>query len=303
MCCHCNSNEGNKIKTNENGVHAAFYNSKGNRIAVSTSTGNVILTDKNLHVLSTSFSHHGNVNSCFFSLDDKHIITGGSDKFIRRWNAETLQLENKFDFNFNSYTTIHGYSTICGCGENGILVTYHLAQRKKTIRNLEMAGSYHLFYVEPDSIIVVCSGINGYEYDITKNAIEHIYRGHTNQVYCIMPSNNKKLIITASADSTVKLFDRKTAQCISTSPTLDGKIYVASFSPNDSTIAASTSSGSIYFFDRQLASIKLKIKAFDTRINTIHYSPDGTRILAGSEGGGVKIFSTTDGKRLHELHL
>jgi WD40 repeat protein len=116
-----------------------------------------------------------------------------------------------------------------------------------------------------------------------------------------MPSNDERRIVTSSADSTVKVFDRFMEKVLYTSPKLDGAVYVACFNHTDDLVAASTSSGSIYFFDTTLTEIRMRIKAFETRINTIHYSPNGKRMVAGSEGGGAKVFDTASGEQLFSL--
>jgi WD40 repeat protein len=285
----------------EEGIHAAFYNSDGTRISMSTTKGRVILTDSTLNMIKVKNVHEGRANSSFFSLDDNFIITGGQDRYLKVSNAKTLDLEEQYAFNFNSWTSIHGFNTLGGCGENGLLVIYVKNSGDTLIQQLESDGAFHLYYIIPDTNLVVSSGLSGYEFDIVNNKIVHQYKGHKDWVYCIMPSNNHQRIVTASKDSTVKIFDRFTEENLYTSQKLDGAVYVACFSHSDDLVAASTSVGSIYFMDTTLSEVKMKIKAFDTHINTIHYSPDGNRILAGTEGGGAKIFSTITGELLFEL--
>lgn len=283
------------------GIHAAFYNSSGTRISMSTTKGRIILTDSLLNVIKKTNTHKGRANSSFFSLDDNYIITGGQDKILKVSNAHTLELEKEYDFNFNSWTSIHGYTTLGGCGEDGKLVIYDKRTNDTLVHTLEEDGAFHLYYIKPDTSLVVSSGVSGYEFDIIENKIKHKYEGHKDWVYCIMPSNNHQNIVTASKDSTVKIFDRFSEDNLYTSQKLDGAVYVACFSHSDDRVAASTSVGSIYFMDTTLSKVILKINAFDTHINTIHYSPDGTKILAGTEGGGAKIFSTSTGEMLHKL--
>jgi WD40 repeat protein len=283
------------------GIHAAFYNSNGSKIALSTTKGRIILTDSTLTVIKINQIHKGRANSSFFSLDDKYIISGGQDKLLNVTDANTLEIVHQYDFKFNSWTSVHGYTTLAGCGEDGKLVVYNKYSNDTLIRVIESQGAFHLYYISPDTSLAVCSGYSGYEFDILNNQIRFQYKGHKDLVYCIMPSANLKKIVTASKDSTVKIFDRFTEENLYTSSKLDGAVYVACFNNDDRMVAASTSSGSIYFMDTTLTKIKMKIKGFNTRINTIHFSPCGKKILAGSEGGGAKIFSVITGELLHEL--
>lgn len=268
---------------------------------MSTTKGRLILADSNLHVILKSKGHNGHANSSFFSLDDKYIITGGEDRSLNVWNAATLESDRKYNFDFNSWTSIHGYYTLGGCGEKGKVIFYN-KQTHDTIRFvLEPEGAFHLFYLRPDTSFVVSSGYSAYEINLQTRNVVHHYKGHKNWTYCVMPDNAQRRIVTASKDSTVKIFDRYTETCLYTSPKLNGPVYVACFNNTGNRIAASTGNGSIYFMDTTLKEVKMKINAFTTRINTIHYSPDGTRMVAGSEGGGAKVFSVEDGKLLYEL--
>ncbi len=301
--CDISSKDSTNVQLREEpeGIHAAFYNSDGSKISMSTTRGRLILADSNLNIVVKSKGHKGHANSSFFSLDDKYIITGGEDRSLNVWNAATLESDRKYQFSFNSWTSIHGYYTLGGCGEKGQVIFYNKRSHDTIRFLLEPEGAFHLYYLLPDTSFVVSSGYSGYEINLQKKKIVHCYKGHSNWVYCIMPDNAQRRIVTASKDSTVKIFDRFTQSCLYTSPNLRGPVYVSCFNNKDNVIAASTGNGEIYFMDTTLATIKMKIKAFETRINTIHYSPDGTRMVVGSEGGGAKIFSVKDGSLLYEL--
>lgn len=301
--CNRKGNQNSTINSHhvQQQIHAAFYNSNGTRIALSTTSGMLIVTDDTLHVLLSTQAHTGNANSCFFSLNDKYIITGGKDRLLNVWDAADLSLFKSYKFGFNSYTSVHGYHTLGGCGENGDMYVYNIATRKLTHTCLEKEGAFHLYYVIPDSILVVCSGYNGYMYNIQTSKVLHKYSGHAGMVYCIMPANKAGKVVTACADSIVRIFDSNTEELLYKSVKLDGQLYVATFNPSDSIIAASTTNGSIYLFDATLQKQIAHIHAFNSIINTIHFSPDGSRILAGSEGGGAKIFEIPSGRLLFTL--
>jgi WD40 repeat protein len=259
------------------------------------------LVDTSLHILKSVQAHEGRANSSFFSLDDKFIITGGQDEVLNVWNSDDLSLDRKYDFGYNSYTSVHGFYTLGGCGRNGVVAIYDKRTTDTLFVELEPDGANHLFYVNPDTTLVISSGLHGYELDIQSGVVTKRFAGHTDRVYCIMPSNDKSRVVTSSADSTVKIFNRATENLLYTSPKLDGRAYVSCFSHDDDLVAASTSAGSIYFLDTTLTKVKMRIDAFDTRINTIHYSPSGDRMVAGSEGGGAKIFDTRTGDLLFSL--
>ena len=290
-------------KENIEGIHAAFYNSDGSKISISTTKGRLALLDSNLKLITIAKVSEGNANSSFFSIDNKYIITGGSDKQLSVWNSDNLSSYKHYNFRFNSWTSIHGYNTLGGCGEGGKVIFYNKLSKDTIVYNLEKEGAFHCYYINVDTSFVVSSGFSGYELNLLNKQKVHKYTGHKDWVYCIMPDNAGRRIVTSSRDSTIKVFDRFSEKCLATSSKMDGAVYVTCFNKEDNSVAASTANGTVYFLDTTLHSIKMKIKAFTTRINTIHYSPSGKRILVGSEEGGAKIFSTKDGVLLHEFYF
>lgn len=283
------------------GVHAAFYNSQGDKISISTIDGRIVLADSSLNILNQTRARAYFANSSFFSLNDKQIVFGGREKKIGVLDSETLKIESLYDFKFNSYTTVLGYHTLGGCGENGHAVFYDFKTQDTMFVDFEKEGAFHLFYIIPDTVLVISSGYSGYEFDISQRKNVQEYKGHRGLVYCIMPNHAQDKVVTASTDSLVRVFSRVSGGEDFRSPKLDGEVFVACYHPSDNTIAASTSNGTIYFFPPDLSEVKMKIKAFSGRINTIHYSPSGKNILAGSEEGGVKIFDTENGQLVYEM--
>lgn len=283
------------------GVHSAFYDGSGRWISIATTDGRLILADSLLNVIKTVNAHDIRVSSSFFGLNDSCIITGGSDSSLKEWSVPDLGLMQEIPIDFSPYTTIYGYSKIVSCGSGGGVVIWDGLKKQGQQVQLEDDGANYIFFVHADTTVVVSSGLHGYEVDIPTGVVSKRFAGHSDRVYCIMPSNDKTRVVTSSADSTVRIFDRGTERLLYTSPKLDGRAYVSCFNHNDDLIAASTSSGSIYFLDTTLTEVRMRIDAFKTLINTIHYSPSGDHMVAGSEGGGAKIFDTRTGELLHSL--
>jgi WD40 repeat protein len=277
------------------GIHAAFYNSNGTRIAMATTKGRLLLCDQNLKILKAIQAHQGVANSSFFSLSDKYIITGGSDRKIRQWAAKSLQLVHTFPYTFNSHTTVLGNQSMVGCGEYGKLLIYHRLSNKTSQLRLSKTAAYHVYYNRKDTSVVVSAGRAAYEVDILNDCVRRKYDSKQALVYCVMPDQTNTRVVLGCADSTIKVFDRSTQQLIYTSRKLDGQVYVACYNYQNNTIAASTSTGSIYFFDTKLVTLQKRIKAFNGCINTIHYHPSDAYIVAGSldkKHGGAKLYST-----------
>ena len=303
FACSKTSNKGNEnaVGWKPVGVHSAFYNGSGDRCAISLTNGYILLADSSLRVLEVRRAHQTGAHSSFFSLDDRYIVSGGADKYIRIWDSNTLYPVKQRRVDFAPYTSVMGYSYFGACGEKGNVYFESFSDSQTVVRNmLDTLGAFHLFF-NTDSSVVISSGFSAYEFDIKNNKVLHVYGGHKAPVYCVMPNVAETRYVTASGDSMVRVFDRQTTRLLGKSAPLDGAVYVACFNPASTYIAASTTQGSIYFLDAKTLKVRNKITAFSGIINTIHYSPDGKHMLAGSEGGGAKIFDVETAKELYVL--
>lgn len=277
------------------GIHAAFYNSTGTRIAMATTKGRLLLCDHHLKILKAVQAHKGVANSSFFSLNDAYIITGGADQKIKQWHANSLQLARTFPYAFNSHTTVLGTNSMVGCGENGRLLIHDIRTQKAKILRVSPTAAYHVYYNQKDTSVVVSAGRAAVEVALRQQKITRTYDSRQELVFCVMPDQTNQTVVLACADSTIKVFERKTQQLLYQSKKLDGQVYVACYNYHNDVIAASTSAGSIYFFDTQLKTSKKRIKAFEGCINTIHYDPTDNFLVAGSldpKNGGVKLYKT-----------
>jgi len=302
--CNIVSEDKSFIKLSKGeGIHAAFYNSNGSKIAMATTSGRLLLCNNDLKVLNSIQAHNQVVNSSFFSLNDLLIITGGDDKKIKSWDADDLSPVKTYPFNINSHTTILGNHTMVGCGEGGKVVIYNQDNGDTATLNLG-STAFHVFYNRPDTSVLVSAGNSGYEINLHRKKVTRKYTNNNGQVFCIMPDQTNTKVVTACSDSVVRVFDSQTQQLLYQSKKLDGSVYVACYNYHNNTIAASTASGSIYFFDVELINIKQQIKAFNGCINTIHYHPSDSFLVVGSldkSFGGAKIYSVYNAKEIKNL--
>jgi WD40 repeat protein len=289
--------------TKNEGIHAAFYNSNGSKIAMATTNGRLLLCNGDLKILKSIQAHDQVANSSFFSLNDSMVITGGSDQKIKCWNADDLSMVKTYPFIVNSHTTVLGNQTMVGCGEGGKVVIYYNDFGDTTTVFLGETA-FHVFYNRPDTSVLVSSGNAGYEINLWQKKVTRKYAIGNGKVFCIMPDQNNTKVVIASSDSVVRVFGRETQKVLYQSKKLDGAVYVACYNYKNNTIAASTSSGSIYFFDTELSQIKKQIKAFKGCVNTIHYHPSDSFLVVGSldkKGGGAKLFSVYSGQEIKKL--
>ncbi|MCB9351235.1 MAG: CHAT domain-containing protein [Lewinellaceae bacterium] len=125
-------------------------------------------------------------------------------------------------------------------------------------------------------------------------------QGHSDGIYRAIYSPEGKRILTTSHDSTLKIWDIKSGQCIST---LDGQwdhFNSETFSP-DGQLVLSTSDHNIRIWDAKSGRCKQVINGHNKDISKAIFSPDGKQVLSISEGRNGKIWDVQTGNRILTL--
>ncbi len=119
----------------------------------------------------------------------------------------------------------------------------------------------------------------------------HPIEEHRKEVNVIHYSPNGRLLLTASKDSTAKLWGANGKQLLSTL-THPGNVVNAEFSPKNDRIATIAEDGKIYIWTTEGA----KIKTFDQArapLLSLAWSPGGQWLVGGSQDGKVLLFNMT----------
>ena len=131
---------------------------------------------------------------------------------------------------------------------------------------------------------------------------------HTAGITRIGVDAAERLVVTASDDKTVRVWERASGRLLRTlRPPLgngdEGKIYAVAISPDGETIACGGWTGwdwdgtaSIYLFERASGRLVRRIDGLPTVVAHLAFSPDGARLAATlKRDNGVRVFRTADG--------
>ncbi len=129
---------------------------------------------------------------------------------------------------------------------------------------------------------------------------------HTAPIWGIGIDRAGKLLVTASLDKTVRVWELSSGRLLRVlrvpiGDGNEGRLYAAAISPDGNTIAAGGWSGnepgtvSVYLFDRESGRLVRRLSGLPNVVNLIAFSPDGAMMVATfGEANGVCVWRTAD---------
>ena len=109
-----------------------------------------------------------------------------------------------------------------------------------------------------------------------------ILRGHTMSVNSAMFSHDGKLIVSASWDGTIRIWDVKNGNCIRTLKGHEDSVSYASFNPNDKLIASASWDKTIKLWDVETGECLLVFEGHTANVNSVEFSHDGKYLVSAS---------------------
>ncbi len=122
-------------------------------------------------------------------------------------------------------------------------------------------------------------------------------QGHTGKIVSARFSPDGKTILTASADSTAKLWDPNTGALKATLQGHSDSIQSAWFSSDGKMIATSSDDKTAKLWDAQTGALKHTLGGHTNAVRFVEFSPDGQSIVTSSafQSGPAKLWDTQTG--------
>lgn len=159
----------------------------------------------------------------------------------------------------------------------------------------------------PDGTQIACSKHEGYvsRWDpITNNMIGKSERAHLKPVRSIMFSPDSRRIVTASDDTTIKLWNARTEgreQIENPITVHTDLIHAAKWSPDGEYIASGSADRTVRVWNiREKKEVVKPLKGHSHSITCVAFSPDGAWIASGSLDKTMRLWDAKTGKMVGE---
>ncbi|AUT00698.1 hypothetical protein CLI64_09970 [Nostoc sp. CENA543] len=254
-------------------------------------------------LIQTFIGHNNQVNHVDFSLNSQLIVSASADKTIKLWRLDGKLIK-----------------TISGHGEQVQDVKFSpdgkyiaSASRDKTIRlwqiKPEMTSALNNvqdLQFSPDGKIFVSAGWDGkvtiWQREQIVNASQlTTFLAHRDIIQNLIISQNGKLLATASADKTVKIWDIPTQKLLLTLKGHQDRVTSIIFSPDNQTIVSGSADKTVKIWQLSNGKLLRTITGHQDVITSLNFSPDGQILATGSDDKTVKIWRISDGKLVKKL--
>ncbi|BCL36188.1 hypothetical protein NSMS1_26350 [Nostoc sp. MS1] len=127
--------------------------------------------------------------------------------------------------------------------------------------------------------------------------------GHSNSVYSVVFSPDGKTLASASADKTIKLWNRDTGKLISTLEGHSDSVISVVFSPDGKTLASASADKTIKLWNRDTGKLISTLEGHSNSVRSVVFSPDGKTLASASGDKTIKLWNRDTGKLISTLEV
>ncbi|NJO30609.1 MAG: WD40 repeat domain-containing protein [Richelia sp. SL_2_1] len=204
--------------------------------------------------------HNGMVRCVAFSADGRILATGGDDRKIQFWDMSDRQVEMTLSLDDTA-----AHSLI-------------FSQDGKTL----VTGSYRkikVWQISPDQQI-----------SDVKVKLEHSLTAHSHIVRSLAVSKDGKIMVSASTDKTIKVWDLKTGQLLRILEGHEDGVYTVAISQDEQIIASGSADNTIKLWHLETGELLNTFAGHNNTVTAVAFAEKGNILVSGSLDKTIKIW-------------
>ncbi len=127
--------------------------------------------------------------------------------------------------------------------------------------------------------------------------------GHSGAVHAIAMSRDETFAVSAGADGTLRLWDIVGGRQLKQLAKFDETMYSIAIHPDGQLVAAAGADRKVHLLDMTTGAERQTLVGHSDYIHCVTFDQPGSRLLSYGYAGHLKIWSSSDGKLLHESRI
>jgi WD40 repeat protein len=244
------------------------------------------------------------VNEAVFSKDGRSIYTGDNAGSIRIWDANTGDLQQRYDFDGRIWdmSASPDGKWLAVARDDDTATLIDLGNPEKAPYDIKRSSAVFAVTFSPNSEWIAIGEANG-EVIIWNLARKFFLKSsrHRDEVYVVKFSPDGKWIATGGADSTVRVSEALTGQERQVLTHGDWVEDIA-FSPDGSWFAVASDDNRVWVWETETGQEKLRLK-HDDFVQKVRISNDGRWIASSSFDRTLRIWDAASGGQMMQIPL
>jgi Protein kinase domain/WD domain, G-beta repeat len=238
-------------------------------------------------------AHDGGIDAMSFNGDGRLIVTTGSDKTLKIWNAQTQTLQGSVPLEAGTATSLSVRNNRAVTGHaDGTIAIYDLDSRSRlySLKRNDASVWAAVFAGSEDRIAAA-----GHDWMValwqtgSLSSPEALLQGHDNAVQALSVDPSGRWLASGSADSTVKLWNLETKEVRRTLRGRGDFVSALSFAPDGTTLAAGSLDGSIKLWSATTGRSLRTLNSHKSRVTSVVFSANSEVLASAAEDGTVRL--------------